>query len=364
MNRRWINTDSHPYSWVRLTIVLAIGLSTAFRRSDATDSSLSLHSTPTYDARDAGGLQTTPEAWATQQAPTEPFATRWEQSLPPDQLAPSGPLVPFPEESVPAVDLVVSDDGPRPPAWQLSGGWLPARGGNGFGMADFDLHRSAYIEWSAGRPPMAVTPGFGFHFWSGPAALDLPSRVYDLYLDVSGTLWESARTRLNWGITPGFYGDLRQWDRHAFQLTGWLLGDWAVSDRWTVVGGVAWVRQLRTSVLPVGGLIWADENRRVELVVPRPRLARRWLTTRDSEFWCYLAGQFGGGSWAIEQPDGTNLQMTYGDLRLTIGCEWSGPGRCAGQIEAGYVFARDISVLGSSVFFPSDTFLLQASLTR
>jgi hypothetical protein len=271
-------------------------------------------------------------------------------------------LGPSSQKALSAVDLLVTDDGPNPAAWQFSGGWLPSHGEYGFGITDFDVHRTSYIEWFPGQPALSLTPGFGFHFWSGPAALDLPPRVYDLYLDLSGPLWESARTRLSWGITPGFYGDLRQWDRQTFQLTGWLLGDWTLSERWTLVGGVAWVRQLRTSVLPVGGLIWADDDSRAELVVPRPRLARRWLTTRGGEFWCYLAGQFGGGSWAIEQPDGTNLQMTYGDLRLTLGCEWSGPGRCSGHFEAGYVFARDISVLSSSVFFPSDTFLFQASL--
>jgi hypothetical protein len=165
------------------------------------------------------------------------------------------------------------------------------------------------------------------------------------------------------GITPGFYGDFQRIDGDTFQLTGWLLGDWALGDEWTLVGGVAYVRQLKSNLLPIGGVQWRPtSDLRLDFVIPRPRIATRWFQDADRDAWLYLQGQFGGGAWAVENG-GENFLVQYSDLRLSLGLEVA---RTSGQVatlEFGYVFSRNISVDRFAVATPSDTLFLHGAWT-
>jgi hypothetical protein len=245
------------------------------------------------------------------------------------------------------------------PATAAALAWLPRLGGNGFGTTDFELNHT--WQWRPGESanPVNVTPGGGLHFWSGPPGLDLPPRVYDLYLDISWRFLDRERWGLAGGITPGLYGDFVRFNGDTFQLTGWLLGDWRVTQCWTLVGGVAYVRQLRSHLLPVGGIIWQpNPDTRLELLVPRSRVARRVFQDAGQDFWIYLSGLFGGGAWAVDDGLGGSALVQYSDIRLSLGVERATRGGSLLTCEVGYVFARDISVDGRSRVTPGDTFML------
>lgn len=281
----------------------------------------------------------------------------WTPSNPPEQPGLSAAAVASEEF------LAGETAGAPSPEWQFTVGWLAPGGQNGFGTTDIDVHRTSYFSPFPNLAPLVVTPGFGSHSWNGPRSVDLPAQVFDAYLDLSWQIRQWEQTQLRLGVTPGLYGDFQKVDGQSFQLTGWLLGDWSITNRLTLVGGVACVRQLRTNILPVGGIIWATPDTRVELLVPSPRVARRWRTGSGGDTWIYLAGQFGGGSWAILQPDGSNVRLTYSDLRLSLGLEWFGVGRYSGSAEVGYAFARDISAFDTTLFLPNGTGFIQAGLS-
>jgi hypothetical protein len=182
--------------------------------------------------------------------------------------------------------------------------------------------------------------------------------VYDLYLDLSWRFLERDSWGIAGGLTPGFYGDFNRLDGKAFQLTGWLLGDWTLSDRWSVVAGIAYVRQLQSNLLPVGGLIWRPNSElRIDLVIPRPRVA--WLIWGDEagETWGFVSGVFGGGAWAVASG-GQNFLVQYSDLRLAIGCERTGRATIW-TAEAGLAFSRDISLDRHSILTPDSALFLQ-----
>jgi len=241
--------------------------------------------------------------------------------------------------------------------------WLAPGGSQGFGTFDLDYGRTWYLQTALERPPVAITPGFGMHFWSGPKTLDLPSRVYDLYLDVSWRPIDHESGGIAIGLTPGFYGDFQRLDGNAFQLTGWGLANYRIGPHWNFVGGVAVVRQLKSKLLPIGGAIWTpNEDTRLELIFPRPRIARRLWLQDSREAWCYLAGQFGGGAWSVADTLTDNVLVSYSDLRLILGMEVLDVQGRDLTVEAGYVFARDISVDHISVMAPDPAFLLQASM--
>ena len=210
---------------------------------------------------------------------------------------------------------------------------------------------------------MAVAPGLGLHLWSGPADLDLPPRVYDVYLDLSWRIFDRPCWGIAGGITPGFYGDFSRLDSNAFQLTGWLLGDWTLSHEWSLVGGLAYVRQLQSHLLPIGGAIWRpSDDLRLDLIFPRPRVAWHWFETPERDVWLYLAGIFGGGAWSVDGGAGSNVLVQYSDLRIALGAEIASFHGRLTTLEAGYVFSRDISVESVSLANPDSTFFLQAAM--
>ena len=242
--------------------------------------------------------------------------------------------------------------------------WLAPGGNNGFGTTDFELSHTWYWQPDTAGEPVTMAPGVALHLWDGPGTLDLPPRVYDLYLDLAWRFYNRDGFGIAGGITPGFYGDIEQFDGNMFQLTGWLLGDWTLSDEWSLVGGLAYVRQLQSHLLPIGGAIWRPTpDLRMDLVFPRPRLAWRWFQAPDRDVWLYLAGIFGGGAWSVESGAGTSVLVQYSDLRLTFGAEIAHLRGRVAAIEAGYVFSRDISVESVSLATPNSTVFLQASLS-
>jgi hypothetical protein len=264
----------------------------------------------------------------------------------------------FLDPSAPSLENIGDDL----PGTQTSVAWLAAGGKSGFGTLDIDVNHSWLFGYDA-WPPLTITPGLGVHLWSGPSNIDLPPRVYDAYLDLQWRPIERENWGLSVGLTPGLYGDFENFDGRTFQLTGWILGNYQLSENSLLVGGAAYVRQLNQSLLPIGGIIWTPtEDWRLELIVPTPKISRRILDAGSSSTWCYVAGQYGGGSWAIEDTTDSNVLLAYSDLRLLLGIESFPSNGLQYSLEAGYVFARNLSVDDVSIFDPQDTVLLQASL--
>jgi hypothetical protein len=250
-------------------------------------------------------------------------------------------------------------------ARSLSTTWIPKNAADGFGMTDVPLATSFAPVWFDDLPALLVTPGFGFHFWQPPDALELPSTVFDAYVDVAWRTPINDRWGFGVGLTPGVYGDYQSYNPKAFQLTGWGLVDLRMNDALTLVAGAAVVRQLDMRVLPVGGLIWTpDQDNRLELLVPRSRIARKVRQfAGGGAAWSYLACQFGGGTWAVTLPDETTALVTVSDLRAILGIEWFRSRTVAGVAEVGYVFARTVSANGTPEFNPNDSVMLQAGAT-
>ncbi|MEI7862654.1 MAG: hypothetical protein WCJ21_08485 [Planctomycetota bacterium] len=249
-------------------------------------------------------------------------------------------------------------------ARSISATWLPKNGTAGFGTTDVPIATSFAPVWFDDLPALLVTPGFGYHSWLAPNALELPSSVFDAYVDIAWRTPYNERLGFAMGITPGVYGDYKTYSSQAFQLTGWGLVDYKLTTTWTVVAGAAVVRQLDMRVLPVGGLIWSpNTDTRLELLVPRSRFVRKVRSLGEGGVWAYSALQYGGGSWAVTLPDDTTALVTISDLRAILGLEWFRSRTVAGVAEVGYVFARTISANRVPEFNPTDTLMLSAGAT-
>lgn len=278
----------------------------------------------------------------------------------PDEMLFEGSAV---DTALPWSDDSFPNGEPEGPETAISFGWLAGGGAAGFDTVDLDFCRSWLWTFGSSSEPVVITPGAGLHLWSGPIGLDLPPRVYDLYLDVSWRFFNREWWGIAGGITPGFYGDFVRMDGDVFQLTGWLLGDWTLSEQWSIVAGLAYVRQLDSQLVPVGGATWRPTpDSRFDFIFPRPRIARRLFQNDERDLWVYVAGVFGGGAWAVDDGAGANVLVQYSDLRLITGIEIARTSGRITTIELGYVFARDITVDSTSLASPGDTLLLQGAV--
>ena len=247
------------------------------------------------------------------------------------------------------------------PATQVFVTSIPRWSDDGFAINSIGLQHSFLFGYDD-IPPLSITPGSSIHFWSGPFGLDLPPRVYDAYVDIQWQPWQSERSSITLGAAPGFYGDFEIVDRTTFQWTGWLAATHRVSDKWQLQGGVAYLRQLRSNWLPIGGAIWTpDDATRFEFIFPRPKLGR--MISADDRWtrWAYLAGEFGGGAWSVADTADTNVLVGYSDLRLVGGYEAFAVTGYQWQAEIGYIFARELSVDAALLANPVDAIMAQFS---
>jgi hypothetical protein len=182
--------------------------------------------------------------------------------------------------------------------------------------------------WEPLGKPLLLKPGFGVHAWDGPARNTavgdpgVPGTVYDLYLDVGWKPRPAEFLFLDVGITPGVYTDFPAVPREAFRLRGRALAVLATSERFQFVAGVLYVNRDATKVLPAGGFIWSpDEDTRLQVTFSQPKLARRVGVFRDSDWWVYAAGEFGGGTWVYRTPVGAENVLNNNDYRVIVGTE-------------------------------------------
>jgi hypothetical protein len=247
--------------------------------------------------------------------------------------------------------------------------WLARLGSGGFGTDDVQLRTVLAMPFPTRRAPLVITPGFAAHFLDGPAGVDVPPRVYDAYAEFAWLPWITNRLRGDLTVTPGVYSDFAGDHSKAFRPTGHGAAFYTLTPSLRVVMGAAYLNRKGVEVLPIAGITWhPSEDSRFDLVFPKPKIARRLAGSfnrpGDVEWWAYVSGELGGGSWAFEQTSGGEDVFNYSDYRVMLGIEWKTFAGLSGRIETGYVFGRKIEFdSGLPTVFPSDTVMLRGALS-
>jgi hypothetical protein len=208
--------------------------------------------------------------------------------------------------------------------------WIPG-GGNQFGMFSiaWDHYQPSGINHGLGI-------GMGFYFLSGPEQTEMPPRVYDF------SIAYQIRHRLGplaFDIAAGvraasdFEGSAREGIRYPGHAVGFL----NVRPTLDLVFGVDYLDRGDIKLLPVAGLIWVpNPNMRFELVFPRPRA----VFQMSENYRIYVAGELGGGTWAIEREIIGDDLATYRDLRVSLGLEYVQKDGHRSAFEVSYLFDR------------------------
>lgn len=238
--------------------------------------------------------------------------------------------------------------------------YMPGRKFSGLGITDLDLSTTFAFPVPSRDHPLVITPGVEAHYFDGPNTPDLPPHVYDAWLQIR-TL---GKINECWGydvaVAPGWHSDFDNNSNEAFRITGYGFGAYTYSETLQLVLGVIYLNRTNLRMIPAAGLIWTpDEDTRFELTAPRPTIARRSYADDCTEHWFYIAGELGGGTWAIEQ-NGVRDLMTYNDYRILLGWERKTASGLSALAEFGYVFARQVSFDTSAPdYTPHDTMMVR-----
>jgi hypothetical protein len=240
--------------------------------------------------------------------------------------------------------------GTRPGVFQkanVMASWMPNWGGHdGYGIAQMGANLVFGFPFPERESPLLITPDYTLNFLDGPSYLPVPSRLHEASVDFNHFRAINDQWTFNAAITIGSYADDDRFaDSDSFQASGRALGIYQADPLTKWIFGVVYVNRANASVLPAIGYIHATEDVSIELVFPRPRYA--WRTSYNGppghdERWCFVQGEFGGGIWAIERPNGVDDKLSYSDLRLLIGTERKVIGGVSHRWEVGYVFNREL----------------------
>ncbi len=249
--------------------------------------------------------------------------------------------------------------------------WIAGDGGNDFDVNVLELSATFGIPAGQIQQPILITPHFNFNWWQGPDSIpaptpprDLPSRVYDAYLE---TAWRPQFTPIfgaDLSVSVGVYSDFQYTDSNSLRVTGRGVGLVTLTPNAVFAMGVWYLNRDRVKLLPAGGFIWnPNGDTRYEILFPNPKLAHRLFTRGVSNYWGYISGEYGGGQWTIKHDDGSTDVVNYNDMRLYLGIENISATRLRGDMSVGYVFNREILYRnGTPNVNPGDSVLLRFGL--
>ena len=242
--------------------------------------------------------------------------------------------------------------------------WLVPGGAEGLGMAEFEFSAVFGFPLPTRASPLVITPGAAIRWTEGPEIVDLPSRLYDAFLDIRHIRPLSPRWKADLSIKPGVYRDFESGGDDGLRIQGRGLAVFEYSPVSTFLLGVTYLDREDVNLLPVAGWIYTpSDDWRWEILFPRPRVARRLSVFGGCEHWAYVGGEFGGGSWGVLRTSGRGDVVTLRDFRVLLGWERKHPHRPDARLEVGYVFGRQLEYISDDTEFDlDDTVLLRGGI--
>ncbi len=242
--------------------------------------------------------------------------------------------------------------------------------------------------------PWFLSPGFGYHAWSGPFGTwpdaggvaqffpQLPPDAYSAFLDIG---WRSSPDRAfgaELGGRIGVYTDFDTVDSEAIRPMGLALLRYNLTPTMALKAGVSYINRADIKLLPAGGITWTpNPKRKWDIFFPQPKLSQYLTTLGTRDLWWYVAGEYGGGVWSVDlaypdldTADTTDFAtartlMDINDIRVTIGFELGSPANSSvGQkglfFEVGYVWNREmVLVVPVQTYSLNDTWMLRGGFT-
>ena len=221
--------------------------------------------------------------------------------------------------------------------------------GNYFGVNEFDLRMQLGFPCrfipnsgpgSTGPGFFYIAPGASLLWWDGPDVGNpgFSPNGFGASLDVGMTPQFNETFALDAWFRLGVFSDFNKTNSDSLRYQGRVVGMFNVSRQFRIVAGVLYADRVRIKLLPTGGVIWTPrEDIMLRLTFPNPKLSMRLYNAGRAEWWGYLQGDYGGGSWTID-----GVKTDYNDIRIGLGVEFETLTRVGGFFEVGGAFNREI----------------------
>ena len=255
--------------------------------------------------------------------------------------------------------------------------WFAGHGTNihQLGINDFDMSASfAFPFLRSVQTPLVVTPGFALHLWDGPQSAspaDMPPQTFDAYLDTSWNPQINPVFGAELDARIGVDSDFRKVTMDSLRLTGKGMAVLTFSPSIKIKAGVWYLDRVHIKILPAGGVVWSpNPDLRFDFLFPNPRISRKFSTVGNVEWWWFIDGEYGGGTWTIKRGPDSSIPgevdlVDYNDIRVGGGLEFKRINGFTGMFEAGYSCDRELVYRSQhpKTFRPDGTFYLRAGLT-
>jgi len=234
--------------------------------------------------------------------------------------------------------------------------WMPGTTTDELGINDVELSGTFAIPCFANlESSLLVTPGFAVNFWNGPVDVDFPPQTFDAYLD---TAWQPKFTPwfgADLAFRVGVYSDFRRVTAQSLRYTGRGIAVISYSPSFKFKLGIMYLDRVRVKILPAVGIYWApNPDIYFDVFFPEPKIAMRLCNIGNTEWWGYMRGEYGGGSWTVRRDGDVDPfiapgdfaidQADYNDMRFALGLEFTrmaGLG-IKGLFEVGLSFDREM----------------------
>ena len=238
---------------------------------------------------------------------------------------------------------------------------------DGFGVTEVGLRTVDPLPIFLGPgPPLQLATAFGNSFVDSPAYLGLPTQLYSMNFELRYMKILSRTLILDVAAGPGWFSDFQSSAMRGFRVTGRVLFLWQMNEQWSSALGVVYIGRQGLPALPAVGVIWTPRpDTRVEITMPRPRIAQRIGGTDSRQHWIYGGFElFGGNSWSVSRADGSEDVFSYTDYRLIAGYEMKTTSGMQWQVEAGYVFSRSATFRDDPAsLHPGNTAMIRSGIT-
>lgn len=225
--------------------------------------------------------------------------------------------------------------------------WLAGGEGRELDINDTEVATTLQLPNFLGfGQPLLLSPNFALHLWDGPqppAVVGLPANAYSAYLEAA--MRSDPVKTFGGDITAsiGVFSDFNAINTNSIRIQGLGFGWVRLTPTFMLKVGVNYLDRVDVKLLPAVGFLWEpDQLTKFDVFFPKPKISRYMTTLGNADFWIYLAGEYGGGSWTVDRPGFGSDQVDINDIRVIGGVEWMTQPGWKGMFEAGWVTHREV----------------------
>jgi len=227
--------------------------------------------------------------------------------------------------------------------------WIYGDGGPQLGINDIEMAVTMMLpDFLGTKTPLMLSPNFALHLWDGPQppahSQFMPGSAYSAYLEAAYNTDHAQVVGGDIAVSLGVFSDFSTVTSESLRIQTFSYFWARLTPNMMLKLGVNYLDRVDVKLLPVIGVLYEpNPQTRLDILFPRPKLSHLFQTVGTTDIWWYLAGEYGGGSWTIDNSvTGFVDQVDINDIRIMLGFDWTNQSGTRGMFEVGWVMQREL----------------------